>query len=66
MKEDILKDIGEVVVIPDTYDKSLEMTGTISMITVTKKGIKYRATFNGNSIVKGNHQQDFWQEEIIK
>lgn len=66
MKEDILKDIGEIVVIPDIYDKSLEMVGTISMITVTKKGIKYRAIFNDNSVVKSKHQQDFWQEEIIK
>lgn len=66
MKEKIIKDIGENVTIADTYDKSLKMTGTISMITITKKGIKYRAKFNANSVVKGNFQQDFLQEEIIE
>lgn len=64
MKEKILKDVGDTVVIPDIYDKSKDMTGVISMITVNKKGIKYRATFNGNSICCGRHQHDFWQEEI--
>lgn len=64
MKEKILKDIGDMVIIPDIYDKSKDMTGVISMITVNKKGIKYRATFNGNSICDGKHQKDFWQEEI--
>ena len=64
MKEKILKDIGDMVVIPDIYDKSKDMTGVISMITVNKKGIKYRGTFNGNSICGGIHQKDFWQEEI--
>lgn len=66
MKEMVIKDIGDVVVIPDTYDTTQEMTGIISMITITKKGIKYRATFNGNSINKGKHQSDFWQDEIIR
>lgn len=37
MKEKILKDIGDTVVIPDIYDKSKDMTGVISMITVNKK-----------------------------
>ena len=64
MKEKILKDVGDTVVIPDIYDKEKDMTGIISMITVNKKGIKYRATFNGNSICGGKHQHDFWQEEI--
>lgn len=66
MKEKILKDVGDTVVIPDIYNKEKDMTGIISMITVNKKGIKYRATFDGNSIVKGKHQYDFWQEEIIR
>ena len=65
MKEKIIKDIGDTVVIPDVYDKSRSMTGIISMITVTKKGIKYRATFDGNSICAGKHQCDFWQEDIL-
>lgn len=64
MKEKILKNIGDTVVIPDIYDKTKDMIGVISMITVNKKGIKYRATFNGNSICGGRHQKDFWQEEI--
>lgn len=64
MKEKILKDVGDKVVIPDIYDKSKDMVGVISMITVNKKGIKYRATFDGNSICSGRHQKDFWQEEI--
>lgn len=66
MKEKILKDVGDTVVIPDIYDKEKDMTGIISMITVNKKGIKYRATFDGNSIVKGKNQYDFWQEKIIR
>lgn len=66
MKEKILKDIGESVVIADIYNNTLEMTGIISMITVTQKGIKYRAKFNGNSISKSSHQQDFWQDEIVR
>lgn len=66
MKEQILKDIGDTVIIPDIYDKEKVMTGIISMITVTKNGIKYRATFNGNSIVSGKRQYDFCQEEIIR
>ena len=65
IKEQIMKDVGDTVVIPDTYDKSKNMTGVISMITVTKNGIKYRATFDGNSICKGKHQSDFWQDEIL-
>lgn len=64
MKEKILKDIGDTVVIPDIYDKTKNMVGKISMITVTSKGIKYRATFDGTSIVSRKHQKDFWQEDI--
>lgn len=66
MKEKMLKDVGDIVVVPDIYDKEQDMTGIISMITVNKRGIKYRATFNGNSICGGKHQHDFWQEEIIQ
>ena len=47
MKEKILKDVGDTVVIPDIYDKSKDMTGVISMITVNKKGIKYVLSFDG-------------------
>lgn len=65
MIEKILKDVGDTVVIPDTYNKTKSMTGIISMITVTKKGIKYRATFDGSSLYNGKHQCDFWQDEII-
>ena len=64
MKEKILKDIGDTVVIPDIYDETKNMTGKISMITVTSKGIKYRATFDGHSLSNGKHQKDFWQENI--
>lgn len=64
MKEQILKDIGDTVVISDTYDETKTMTGKISMITVTSKGIKYRATFDGDSISSTKHQKDFWQEDI--
>jgi len=64
MKEKILKDIGDTVVIPDIYDETKNMVGKISMITVTSKGIKYRATFDGNSLSNGKHQNDFWQENI--
>lgn len=65
MIEKILKDVGDTVVIPDTYDVTKNMTGTISMVTVTKKGIKYRATFDGSSLFKSKHQCDFWQDEIL-
>lgn len=65
MKEQVLKDIGDVVTITDIYDKSKVMTGKITMITVTSKGIKYRATFDGCSISKGKHQKDFWQDQIV-
>lgn len=65
MKEKILKDVGDPVAIPDVYDDSKIMSGTISMITVTNKGIKYRATFDGTSKYGGKCHHDFWQNEII-
>ena len=65
MKENILKDVGDTVVIPDIYDDSKIMSGTISMITVTNKGIKYRATFDGTSKYGGKCQHDFCQDEIV-
>jgi hypothetical protein len=61
MKENILKDIGDEVTMPDVFDKSKTMTGIISMILVNKKGIKYRATFN---TIYGKTQHDFLQKEI--
>lgn len=64
MKEQILKDIGDTVCVKDVYDNTKCMSGTISMITVTKKGIKYRGLFD-NSIVP-RQQHDFWQDEIIE
>lgn len=72
MKEQILKDIGDKVTIRTSIGRNWEseqmediiedIVGIISMITVTKKGIKYRATFNCGCV----GQQDFWQDEIIK
>lgn len=55
-------DIGDVV-------KTKEFTGTISMVTITKKGVKYRGfgTYryeNGSEV--GHHQYDFWEDEIIE
>lgn len=60
MKEKVLKDIGDEVVITDIYDNSKEVIGIVSMITITRKGIKYRAKFGYD------YQRDFWQEEIIR
>lgn len=65
MKEKILKDVGDTVVIPDIYDNSKTMSGIVSMITVTNKGIKYRATFDSTSKYGGGSQHDFWQDEIV-
>jgi hypothetical protein len=63
VKENILKDIGDKVTMPDMFNKSKTMTGIISMILVNKKGIKYRATFD---TTHGKNQYDFLQEEIIE
>ena len=55
-------DIGDVV-------KTRNFTGTISMVTITKKGVKYRGLGvykyeDGTEI--GYHQHDFWESEIIE
>lgn len=41
-----------------SYDKSVKK-GVISMITITRKGIRYRVK------VGYDHQIDVWEEEVI-
>lgn len=60
MKEQIRKDVGDSVTIQGLYDPH-PISGIISMIIITKKGIKYRATFQPWS-----DQRDFEQDEIIE
>ena len=57
MKEQILRDIGDEV---SFKRQGKIMKGTISMITVTRKGIKYRVKF-----LVGTYQCDFPQEDLI-
>lgn len=55
MKEKILYDVGDVIKMKDHRGKMQDYT--ISMITVNKNGIKYRA-------YDGHFQDNFWQGEI--
>ena len=55
MKENILYDVGDVIRMKDFRGEMKDFT--ISMITVNKNGIKYRA-------YDGHFQDNFWQNEI--
>ena len=55
MKENILYDVGDVIRMKDFRGEMKDFT--ISMITVNKNGIKYRA-------YDGHFQDNFWQDEI--
>lgn len=57
MKENIKYDIGDSVTILN--HKNEKITGIISMITVNRKGIRYRGKFGFDC------QYNFWQDEII-
>lgn len=60
MKENIIYDVGGTVSIIEYHKgKEEKISGIISMITVNKKGIKYRAKFGFDK------QRDFWQDDIV-
>lgn len=61
-KENIKYDVGETVKLPDgyTYGCNPVTEGEIVMITVTKKGIRYRVS------VGHGCTDNLWQEELTE
>ena len=53
-------DLGDYIITKD-------FRGTVSMITITKKGVRYRAygeaKFDGG--FRNGYQEDIWEDEII-
>lgn len=58
MKEKIKYDLGDIVPVYSNIHRG-SLQGKISMITVTKKGIRYRIT----DIY--SHQYNVWQDELL-